>query len=191
MMTPEERTELRGRHWWPGPGWSCNGCGHDWPCTTIRLLDTLDAAEAERDAARAALLKVDRYGKHERCLNRAVCSVSPLDDHCDGCGEAWPCTDVQVIDDDNPVWWRGNDAGVIGVTRRLRKVVDGKDDGAGVIGYAELEQLRRDIMALQARHRAEQKVLAMADLWENGEADDGMLEKAIVRWKEQRAQGES
>ncbi len=74
MMTPEERAELRRRHWWPGPGWACNGCGHDWPCTTSRLLDALDAAEAEITRMR----EIDPFVIVERAFSQPAAATERL-----------------------------------------------------------------------------------------------------------------
>ncbi len=60
-------------------------------------------------------------------------------------------TDSPIFDGTDaahPAWWRGNDAGVAGAVMRIREVLDGTYDGRGVLGGADLEQLRRDVAAL-------------------------------------------
>jgi hypothetical protein len=59
----------------------------------------------------------------------------------------WDGTDAA-----HPAWWRGNDRGCRFVTQRLTDALDGKDDGAGWIGYPPLEALRRRLLAI-ADHR--------------------------------------
>jgi hypothetical protein len=48
----------------------------------------------------------------------------------------------------HPAFWRGQDDGVSVVVKRIRKVLDGKDKGGGVIGDVGFEKLRRDILEL-------------------------------------------
>lgn len=55
---------------------------------------------------------------------------------------------TDATDAAHPAWWRGNDAGVAGTVERLTKILDGKDDGAGVISFAPLEKLRRRMLLL-------------------------------------------
>lgn len=55
----------------------------------------------------------------------------------------WDATDFA-----HPAWWRGNDAGADAVVRRLEKVLDGKDEGAGVLGGRKLEAIRRRLLGL-------------------------------------------
>lgn len=59
----------------------------------------------------------------------------------------WDGTDAA-----HPAWWRGNDRGCRFVTQRLTDALDGKDDGAGWIGYPPLEALRRRLLDI-ADHR--------------------------------------
>lgn len=53
----------------------------------------------------------------------------------------WDCTDAA-----HPAFCRGNDAGEV---RVIRKALDGSYNGSGVLSGAELEQLRRDVMAMK------------------------------------------
>ena len=48
----------------------------------------------------------------------------------------------------HPAFWRGEEYGVRGTVMRIRQILDGSDDGKGVIGNEELETLRRDILKL-------------------------------------------
>lgn len=50
-----------------------------------------------------------------------------------------------------PSWWRGNDAGCRQSREFYRNILDGKDDGRGVVGDPAIERLRRDILDLMAR----------------------------------------
>ncbi len=59
--------------------------------------------------------------------------------------------DADATDAAHPAWWRGNDAGVAVTVARLTDILDGKDDGEGVIGYAPLEALRRRLLVLAAK----------------------------------------
>jgi len=52
----------------------------------------------------------------------------------------------------HPAFWRGQDDGVRGAVMRIRQVLDGKDDGSGVIGDEGLEKLRRDILTLLRKY---------------------------------------
>lgn len=47
----------------------------------------------------------------------------------------------------HPAYLRGTDAGVAGAVSRIEAALDGKDDGAGVLGSDRLEALRRRILA--------------------------------------------
>lgn len=55
----------------------------------------------------------------------------------------WDATDAA-----HPAWWRGNDAGVAVTVQGLGDVLDGKDNGTGVVGYEPLETLRRRLGAV-------------------------------------------
>lgn len=59
--------------------------------------------------------------------------------------------DLDGTDWAHPAWWRGNDDGVRGVAMRIKKILDGKDDGAGVIGYDVLEKVRRTLLEIMRR----------------------------------------
>lgn len=49
----------------------------------------------------------------------------------------------------HPAYWRGSDAGVRGAVMRIRQAIDGHDDGSGVIGDSDLEDVRRKILAMR------------------------------------------
>lgn len=49
----------------------------------------------------------------------------------------------------HPAWWRGNEAGCLGTAERFQKILDGKDDGHGVISHPKLESVRRQILRLK------------------------------------------
>jgi len=49
----------------------------------------------------------------------------------------------------HPAFWRGQDSGIAGAAMRIRRVLDGDDHGAGVLGSAELEDVRRRVIALR------------------------------------------
>lgn len=57
----------------------------------------------------------------------------------------WDATDAA-----HPAWWRGEEYGGKQAIRRIRRVMDGEDDGSGVIGDTDAEKIRRDILALKA-----------------------------------------
>lgn len=59
--------------------------------------------------------------------------------------------EADATDAAHPAWWRGNNAGVAVTVARLADILDGKDDGEGVIGYAPLEALRRRLLVLVAK----------------------------------------
>lgn len=59
-------------------------------------------------------------------------------------------TDCDGTDNAHPAWWRGHVNGIIGLTAKLQAIVDGKDDGAGVVVSPAVEKLRRDIIRLRA-----------------------------------------
>jgi len=63
------------------------------------------------------------------------------------------CTDFA-----HPAYWRGEKDGVRGAVMRIRKVLNGEDDGSGVMGCEELEQLRRDILALVNKEKSNEKL---------------------------------
>lgn len=58
----------------------------------------------------------------------------------------WDGTDAA-----HPAWWRGNDRGVEQVVERLTEVLDGKDNGSGVLNFPPLESLRRRLLGILAR----------------------------------------
>ena len=61
--------------------------------------------------------------------------------------------DLDATDFAHPAWWRGNDYAYHMVCQKIAAVLDGKDDGSGVINGSELETIRRRIMALmEGRH---------------------------------------
>lgn len=55
--------------------------------------------------------------------------------------------DLDATDAAHPSWWRGQQHGVNGAVARLQAVLDGKDDGSGVLGSPGLEALRRRLLA--------------------------------------------
>lgn len=57
--------------------------------------------------------------------------------------------ELDGTDGAHPAWWRGNDDGVKSVVQILQKIIDGKDDGGGTMGYEPLEKLRRDMLAFR------------------------------------------
>jgi hypothetical protein len=70
-LTAAERQAIRERHGSARDGmtgeplycWLCASSGNGWPCTTVRLLDALDATEKELDEARDQLARL-RVEKH-------------------------------------------------------------------------------------------------------------------------------
>ncbi|MBV5345851.1 MAG: hypothetical protein JZU63_10235, partial [Rhodoferax sp.] len=54
-------------------------------------------------------------------------------------------------DNAHPAYWRGEDAGVRGTLMRLQQILDGKDDGSGVLGDPKLESFRRRLMQLVSK----------------------------------------
>ena len=54
----------------------------------------------------------------------------------------------------HPAWWRGNDAGCNATVRRMLDALEGRDDGAGVLGSSEMERARRMILELVRLKRA-------------------------------------
>jgi hypothetical protein len=67
--------------------------------------------------------------------------------------------DLDGTDFADPAWWRGNDQGVAMVVTMLEKLLDGEDDGAGVVGYEPLERLRRRLLALHRAPVADDSIL--------------------------------
>ena len=51
----------------------------------------------------------------------------------------------------HPSYWRGEKHGVWGAVNRIREVLDGGDDGSGIIGDTYLEKLRRDLLMLMKK----------------------------------------
>lgn len=49
----------------------------------------------------------------------------------------------------HPAWWRGNDVGCVMTTLRIKKALDGEDDGSGVIAAPELERVRRRVLCMR------------------------------------------
>lgn len=49
----------------------------------------------------------------------------------------------------HPAWWRGMCAGATAVAQMVTEILDGKDNGSGVM-YAPMEALRRRVLALRA-----------------------------------------
>ena len=50
----------------------------------------------------------------------------------------------------HPAWWRGEKYGSQQAARKVRKILDGGDDGTGMSSDPDLEKIRRDILALKA-----------------------------------------
>lgn len=64
---------------------------------------------------------------------------------------------MDATDYAHPAWWRGNEAGVLGAVSRIREAIE-MDDGEGVLGGADLERLRRDVLAGRERLRLAEAV---------------------------------
>jgi len=52
----------------------------------------------------------------------------------------------------HPAYWRGQDDGVRGVVMRIQRILDGQDDGSGVLGHEDLEKVRRRVLELVRRN---------------------------------------
>jgi len=65
----------------------------------------------------------------------------------------WDATDAA-----HPAWWRGDAHGVQVCVDRINRILDGKDDGRGIIGHEPLETLRRRLLALiDNPHKSEER----------------------------------
>lgn len=62
--------------------------------------------------------------------------------------EYWDNPEFDGTDGAHPAFWRGQDDGVRGTVMRIDQILDGKDDGRGVVGYEPLEKLRRRLLAM-------------------------------------------
>ena len=99
VLPREERDAIRALHsdTYPDPGHStavcCAMCDEWPPCKTIRLLDALDAAEAEVAALRGRIEALHRPDDHGpgRC-DKAECFTS-----CVECGDDWPCATIRAL----------------------------------------------------------------------------------------------
>lgn len=58
--------------------------------------------------------------------------------------------DADGTDNAHPAWWRGQDAAVAMLTHTINEILDGKDNGAGVMAEP-LESLRRRLLALNSK----------------------------------------
>lgn len=73
----------------------------------------------------------------------------------------------------HPSYWRGNEAATFGVAKMLRETLDGKDNGGGVISYAPLEQVRRDVLRLTAdNERLRAYLLQLLDARDSPPSDE-------------------
>lgn len=63
----------------------------------------------------------------------------------------------------HPAWWRGEKYGSQQAARKVRKILDGGDDGVGVSSDPDLEKIRRDILALKAENERLKKLTTMAE----------------------------
>jgi len=63
----------------------------------------------------------------------------------------------------HPAWWRGEKYGSQQAARKVRKILDGGDDGVGVSSDLDWEKIRRDILALKAENERLKKLTTMAE----------------------------
>src|ERR1043166_9002424 len=70
--------------------------------------------------------------------------------------------DFDGTDAAHPAFWRGHDHGCWGTIERIKQVVDGKDDGRGVMGTIALEDIRRRLLAQRVLIRQLQSALIIA-----------------------------
>lgn len=50
-----------------------------------------------------------------------------------------------------PAYWRGHDDCAKAICTRLQFAIDGHDNGIGVLGYSELEKIRRWILTVNRK----------------------------------------
>lgn len=105
-----------------------------WPTMTLQFL-----AQNRRHASRAA--PPEAFACPMCGEGQEACRCGEGHWHPDNA--AWDATDAA-----HPAWWRGQEHGVRSACRRMAQVLDGQDDGGGVISGRELEALRRRLLAL-------------------------------------------
>jgi hypothetical protein len=54
--------------------------------------------------------------------------------------------DLDGTDGAHPAFWRGQDDGVRGAVRVIKRALEGRDDGSGVVGYLGLQVLRQNVI---------------------------------------------
>lgn len=103
--------------------------------------------------ARAYDRQRDAGATHEQALHSVLADVVAARQLADD-------PDLDGTDGAHPAYWRGTDAGVAGAVSRIEAVLDGKDDGKGVLGGKRLEALRRRMLAARQTVGQEYRVSA-------------------------------
>lgn len=102
-----------------------------------------DGAQAEQQGQAVAVVEMHGPCKKVRLIgpvsvgDRLYTHPQPVD-----------APELDGTDDAHPAWWRGSKAGVAGACERIENALGGRDSGAGVLGNARLESLRRRVLAI-------------------------------------------
>ena len=61
--------------------------------------------------------------------------------------------ELDATDFAHPAWWRGHINGCEGTCMRIERILEGQDDGSGVLGNKKLESLRRKLLKIMETKR--------------------------------------
>lgn len=164
----------------------------------IRLLDdpaTKEVQDACTDYIRAKLAHGAELQKQREAFLDASAKSPELRDHMtrmQAVGEqaarevGFGDYGCEVYDEVDPVWWRGNDAGVRGALERFEEALDGEyDDEDPHFGHRPLTELVKRVRDLRMRVKALQRIEIIAgEAMSNGGYEVEALEEIFERAKE-------